>query len=123
MLSTNSLSVSLGWLADRQVGLPQSTEWFVSLDSNGWHYQSGWITVSILISLAMLAVLWRRAHRPPRRLQKLNWPKQQAQAAPQACCRGAVKCSRSIERRSVVIMKIRLTSWVNVWDRVLSEAE
>lgn len=56
----NALSVSLGWLAHRQAALPESAEWFVSVDSTGWHYQPAWITLSILIALAMLTILWRR---------------------------------------------------------------
>ena len=57
----NSLSVSLSWLSHRQAALPESAEWFVSIDSSGWHYQPAWITLSILVSLAMLAILWRRS--------------------------------------------------------------
>ncbi len=57
----NALSVSLGWLSHRQAALPESAEWFVSIDSTGWHYQPAWITLSILLALAMLAVLWRRS--------------------------------------------------------------
>lgn len=57
----NSLSVSLGWLSHRQAALPESAEWFVSIDGSGWHYQPAWITLSILVSLAMLTILWRRS--------------------------------------------------------------
>lgn len=56
----NALSVSLSWLAHRQAALPESSEWFVTVDSTGWHYQPAWITLSILIALAMIAILWRR---------------------------------------------------------------
>ncbi|MCC6509614.1 MAG: CPBP family intramembrane metalloprotease [Pirellulaceae bacterium] len=56
----NSLSVSLGWISDRQVALPEAAEWFISIDQGQWHYQPAWITFSVVLSLAMLAILWRR---------------------------------------------------------------
>lgn len=60
-VTNNAMSVSLSWLAHRQAALPESAEWFVSVDSSGWHYQPAWITLSILIALAMLTILWRRS--------------------------------------------------------------
>ncbi len=57
----NSLSVSLGWLAARELALPESAGLLLKVDSTGWHYQPAWITLSIFIAIAMIAVLWRRS--------------------------------------------------------------
>ena len=68
-VTNNALSVSLGWLAHRQAALPESSDWFISVDSAGWHYQPTWITLSILIALAMVAILWRRTPITQRRVE------------------------------------------------------
>ncbi len=57
----NSMSVSLGWVTDREIALPQTFDWFVSVEQGQWHYQPAWITVSIVLSIAMMLVLWRRS--------------------------------------------------------------
>lgn len=57
----NSLSISLGWMSARDLGLPGSLDWMVHIDNGEWHYQPAWITVSLVVALAMIAVLWRRS--------------------------------------------------------------
>ncbi len=60
-VTNNALSVSLGWLAHREVALPESAEWFLAVEKTGWHYQPAWITLSVLVAIAMVAILWRRS--------------------------------------------------------------
>ncbi|MGN6547012.1 MAG: ABC transporter permease subunit/CPBP intramembrane protease [Aureliella sp.] len=57
----NSLSISLGWMSDRELALPGSFDWMVRIDNGQWHYQPAWITLSLVVALAMLVVLWRRS--------------------------------------------------------------
>ena len=55
----NTLSISLGWISDRNMALPQSFEWIANTDNGQWQYHPTWITLSIILSLAMLALLAR----------------------------------------------------------------
>ena len=59
----NTLSISLGWLSDRNIALPTALDWAAQTDSGHWNYSSTWIAVSVFLSLAMLVVLTRQSHR------------------------------------------------------------
>ncbi len=56
----NTLSLSMAWCAANHVGLPTSLNWAISTQGDAWVYRPEWIAVSVLLSLAMLAVLFRR---------------------------------------------------------------
>lgn len=59
----NSLSISLGWLSDRHLGLPESLDWIADTSGGHWQYDPAWITLSVIVSLVMLAVLSRGHHK------------------------------------------------------------
>lgn len=57
----NSLSISLGWIGDRNIALPRAFDWIVQVDNGQWQYHPTWITLSVIIALAMLVHLSRVA--------------------------------------------------------------
>ena len=59
----NTLSISLGWISSRDLALPESFDWMAQLDNGQWQYHPTWITLSVILSLAMLAMLARSTPR------------------------------------------------------------
>lgn len=60
-LVNNSLSISLAWCAARKFDIPHFLNWAIRADAEGWHYQTTWVWLSIVVSIAMFVILFRRS--------------------------------------------------------------
>lgn len=57
----NSLSLSLAWLSQNEIAVPTSLTWAIELDNGSWGYSPTWVTLSILLSLGLFAILFKRS--------------------------------------------------------------
>jgi len=60
-LVNNTLSISLAWCAARKFDIPYFLNWAIRADAEGWHYQTTWVWLSIVVSIAMFVILFRRS--------------------------------------------------------------
>lgn len=56
----NTLSLTLAWCAARQIELAPALTWAVNTESGSWSYTPAWITMSVMLSVALLFVLANR---------------------------------------------------------------
>jgi sodium transport system permease protein len=53
----NSLSIAIGWFPANEHILPSALQFFISAGTDGWSYQAAWKTISVGLTIALLAVL------------------------------------------------------------------
>lgn len=53
----NSLSIAIGWFPANDYEIPSTLQFFLSNGSDGWAYQPAWKTISVGLTIALLAVL------------------------------------------------------------------
>jgi sodium transport system permease protein len=58
----NSLTLGLAWSASHQIGLPPALSWMLHDRGGHWEYSLPWTLLSIVISIAMFVVLFRRSN-------------------------------------------------------------
>lgn len=56
----NTLSLTLAWCATRQIDLAPGLTWAVDTEAGSWSYTPAWITMSVMLSIALLFVLSSR---------------------------------------------------------------
>ncbi|MCA9128951.1 MAG: CPBP family intramembrane metalloprotease [Planctomycetales bacterium] len=56
----NALTIGLAWSAANGARLPWTLEWAISTTGEEWSYRPEWTTVSVIATVALLAVLARR---------------------------------------------------------------
>ena len=56
----NTLSLTLAWCSANHAELPNTLDWAIKANGAEWSYQPEWITMSVLLTLALLVVLFRR---------------------------------------------------------------
>ena len=56
----NALSLTMAWCAANEVGIPGVCSWAVRSEEGGWAYDGSWVTMSIVLTIALLFILTRR---------------------------------------------------------------
>ncbi len=63
----NSLSLSMAWAAKRMGGgVPSSLTWAIQVGPEGWEYSHEWHFMSVVLSIALLLILFQRSHQTER---------------------------------------------------------
>jgi hypothetical protein len=65
----NVLSIGMAWLPANHYQLPPSLSWYLRSEGDAWLYQPQWQTISVGITLIMIAVLFRRSPETQRVVQ------------------------------------------------------
>ncbi len=60
-LCNNSLGLVFAWCAANHIDLPAALHWAIRADADGWSYQPAWAAISVIISIAMFLILFRRS--------------------------------------------------------------
>jgi sodium transport system permease protein len=66
----NTLSISLSWFAANEYSLPNWLSWFLRVEDSGWVYQPAWQTISIGLTLVLIAILFQRSKDTQRVVQE-----------------------------------------------------
>lgn len=56
----NTLSLSLAWCGANAVSVPRGVAWAISAEDGAWAYNAPWVTMSVMLSLALFLVLARQ---------------------------------------------------------------
>ncbi|MEM8734850.1 MAG: ABC transporter permease subunit/CPBP intramembrane protease, partial [Planctomycetota bacterium] len=65
----NALSLTMAWNAANGVAIPSAISWAVTEQDGSWAYESTWITMSIMLTIALMMVLVRRSEATRKFLQ------------------------------------------------------
>ncbi len=62
----NSLSLTMGWYGRKHQEVPDGLSWIFSSSGDAWSYQPTWHFTSIVLSIAMMMILFQRSRRTER---------------------------------------------------------
>lgn len=62
----NSLSLTMSWCGNRKVEVPEWLNWIFQTGTEGWVYNNSWHFTSIVLSIALMLILFQRNRRTER---------------------------------------------------------
>lgn len=63
---SNSLTLAMAWCGKHERAVPDFLGWIFEASADGWNYQPSWYFTSIVLSIALLIILFSRSHRTER---------------------------------------------------------
>jgi sodium transport system permease protein len=65
-LINNALTLTMAWCGENQTAVPDLLTWIFKADADGWSYQPSWHFTSIVLSIALMLILFQRSRRTER---------------------------------------------------------
>jgi len=62
----NSLSLMMAWCGAHKIPVPDALSWALRVDPDGWCYRPQWQFMSIVLSIALMLILFQRSRRTER---------------------------------------------------------